>query len=70
MEKIWLPLLGGIVVGAAVVEIVRRTYPGGLGKLSGKLAWGSALAYHRVSSTLKEARQSFVEGYKGAAQPA
>ena len=70
MDKVWVPLVGGIIVGAAVVEVVHKTCPGGLSKLSGKLAWGSARVCYRVSSTLKGAKSAFVEGYEGAVQPA
>ena len=66
MENGWLPLIGGIILGAAVAEIVHKKCPGGISKFAGKVTGSTTKLYSSVTQAASEATKSFVEGYQSA----
>ena len=51
-------LIGGIFVGAVAMEVIRRKYPEGLGRLCASIRERTA-----------KAKQAFLDGYRHAMQP-
>ena len=51
-------LIGGVFVGAVVMEVIHRKYPESLGRL-----------YTSIREKTAKAKQAFVNGYRNAVQP-
>ena len=68
MDKLWGPLIGGIIVGAAASEIISRRHSKALKKFRRNVARNAISLYCKTIDTLSDAREAFSEGYRSAAR--
>ncbi len=66
-SKFWVPLIGGVVIGAAVAEIISRTFPGPLKRLEKKVGKGIRDLPGKVSKVVAGASEAFADGYRSSA---
>lgn len=69
MEKVLVSLIGGIIIGAAIVEILNKKCPGSLKKLEKKVGKGIGRFSKNIGDRVEGAAEAFAEGYRNAASP-